>query len=267
MSLLQLERPFVVFDLETTGVNPRFDRVVEFAGVKRLPDGSEESLRYLVNPGCPIPPGATAVHGITDADVRDAPVFAEVARAVLGFLSGCDVGGFGVSRFDVPLLTHEFERAGLAFDTANVQVIDALTIFHRREPRDLSAAVRRYCGRELADAHSAEADARAAMDVIEGQLAAYGDLPRDIPGLERVCNPVDPDMVDAEGKLRWRDDEVIIAFGQKNGMPLRYMAMHEPGYLRWMLNKDFSDEVKEIAREALEGTFPKRQPTDPQSCR
>jgi DNA polymerase-3 subunit epsilon len=258
MPFLKLEKPLVVFDLESTGVNPRFDRVIEFAAVKRQPGGGEESLRLLINPQRPIPPEATAIHGIRDADVRHAPAFAEVARGLLSFLAGCDLAGFGIVRFDVPLLTHEFERAGLRFSLEGVRLVDALTIFHRREPRNLAAALRFYCGRDLENAHSAEADARAALDVLECQLAKYDDLPRDVDGLHRFCNPVVEDGVDPDGKLRWRDGEVVIAFGQKNGMTLRQMAATEPGYLKWMLNKDFSPEVKKIARNALDGKFPQR---------
>lgn len=259
MTALKLDHPLVVFDLETTGVNPRFDRIVEFAALKRHPDGQEETLRLLVNPGRPIPAEATAIHGISDADVRQAPHFADIARGVFDFLSGCDLAGFGIVRFDVPLLTHEFERAGLEFSTAGIRIVDALTIFHRREPRNLTAALRFYCGRELEDAHSAAADARAALDVLECQVEKYEDLPADMEGLHRFCNPVDEDSVDPEGKLRWRDGEVIIAFGQKNGMTLRHMAAAEPGYLKWMLNKDFSETVKDIARDALDGKFPRRK--------
>jgi DNA polymerase-3 subunit epsilon len=177
----------------------------------------------------------------------------------LTFIAGCDLAGFGIARFDVPLLTHEFERAGLTYRIDSLRIVDALTIFHRKERRDLTAAVRFYCGRELADAHSAEADARAALDVLRGQVEKYADLPKDVDGLHAFCNPVDEDTVDPEGKLRWRDGEVIIAFGQKNGMTLRQMAASEPGYLKWMLNKDFSEQVKDIARNALDGVFPKRE--------
>jgi len=256
--LVQLERPVVVLDLETTGTNPRFDRVVEIAALKIGPDGRRESLQFRVNPERPIPPEASAVHGITDSDVAQAPRFREIAAQVLRFLEDCDLAGFGIVRFDVPLLGQEFQRAGVEFSTRERRLIDAQRIFHLREPRTLAAALRFYCGKAHEDAHSAAADAEAAWEVLEAQCGRYPDLPRTIVELDRICNPRDPDALDEEGKLRWRDDEAIVAFGQKSGMTLRELAAKEPGYLRWMLNKDFSPEVKDIISNAIEGKFPER---------
>ena len=255
---LKLDSPLVVFDLETTGINPRNDRIVEFAAIKVLPDGSEESLTLRINPEQPIPAEATAIHGISDADVAEAPTFRKAARQVLDFLSGCDLSGFNIIRFDVPLLCQEFRRVNIEFDISKIRMIDAQRIYHMREPRTLAAALNFYCGQSHDNAHSAEADTRATLNVLEAQLQKYSDLPRDVSELDAICNPRDPEALDNEGKLKWRDNEVIIAFGQKNGIPLRKMANTEPGYLRWMLNKDFSPEVKAIVRDALEGKFPRR---------
>ncbi len=256
---LELNAPLVIFDLESTGVNPRFDRIVEFAALKLAPDGSRTTLCFRVNPGRAIPPEASAIHGIRDEDVASCPVFAEKAPQVAEFMAGSDVAGFGIVRFDIPLLRHEFERAGLEFGREGMRVVDALTIYHRLERRDLSAAVSFYCNRQLEDAHSALADTRAALDVLEGQLARYAELPRSIAGLHDFCRPPrDENAIDPEGKLRWRGGEAVIGFGQKSGIPLREMAEREPGYLRWMLNKDFSPEIKAVVRGALEGRFPTR---------
>ncbi len=256
--ILQLQRPLIVFDLETTGINPRFDRIVEFGALKVHPTGRREELNLRVHPQRPIPPEATAVHGITDADVADCPPFKAVAEQVVCFLTGADLAGFSLIRFDIPLLKAELARAGAELDWADVQVVDAQRIFHMREPRNLSAALMFYCGEEHVGAHGAAADCEATWQVLLGQCQRYADLPRTVDGLHDICNPRDPDQVDDEGKLRWRAGEVVIAFGQKSGIPLRELAAREAGYLKWMLNKDFSPVVKKIVQDALQGTFPTR---------
>ncbi|MCK5801835.1 MAG: 3'-5' exonuclease [Lentisphaeria bacterium] len=255
---IMLDTPLVVFDLETTGVNPRADRIVEFAAIKVSTDGTEETLHLLINPERAIPKETSDIHGISDADVRDAPTFAQVAAQIAAFMQGSDLAGFGILRFDVPLLTREFADAGRPDVLKGARLVDALTIFHRHEPRNLSAALRLYCGKDLVDAHSALADTRASLEVLEGQLARYQDLPRDVAGLDQFCNPKDPDAIDPEGKLRWQGGEAVIAFGQKRGMTLRQLAADEPGYLRWILKKDFSDEIKTVVQQALDGVFPTR---------
>lgn len=259
---IKLERPVVVLDLETTGVNHRYDRIIEIGAVKIHPDGREQVFERRVNPERPIPPESQGIHGISDEDVEDELPFHGVAGELLRFLRGCDICGFGVQRFDIPMLAAEFSRVGVVFPDEGTQVVDAQVIFHKREPRTLSAALELYCGREHEDAHSALADARASIEVLEGQLAHYGDLPRDVSSLAAFCAEENADNVDREGKLKWSGDEVIIAFGQKAGIPLRDMAESEPGYLRWMLKRDFSPEVKTIVQNALSGTFPKRDCED-----
>lgn len=255
---LELARPLIVFDIETTGMNPYEDRIVEIGALKQHPDGRVERLEQRFNPGCPIPPTVIAIHGITDAMVRDEPTFQAKAAELLAFFSGADIGGFGVAKFDLPTLREEFKRAGLDWDVKSVNVVDALKIFHAREPRNLTAALRFYCGEELVDAHSAYADAEATFKVIAGQLRKYPDLPHSVPVLDEICNARHADKVDQDGRLRWQDNEVVINFGQKSGIPLRTLAQREPNFLRWILNKDFSDEVKAIVREALNGRFPTR---------
>lgn len=256
---LQFQRPLVALDLETTGTNVGRDRIVEFAAVKIRPNGERERLVIRINPERSIPPEATAVHGITDEDVAGAPTFADVAAQLYEFLNGCDLAGFGIVRFDVPLLTTEFRRVGVELDRARTRLVDAQIIYHLREPRNLTAALAFYCGRDLANAHSAEADALAAWDVLQGQLAKYPDLPHSVEDLDQFCNPRDPDAVDPDGKLRWSAGQVVLTFGQKAGMSLRELAETEPSYLRWILNKDFSPEVKKLAENALGGVFPSRR--------
>ena len=173
---LQLERPIVVFDLETTGVQITRDRIVEISILKVHPDGEEETKTRRINPGIPIPPEATQVHGISDADVADCPTFAQVARSLYQWIDGCDVVGFNSNRFDVPMLVEEFLRAGIAVDFADRWFVDVQTIFHKMERRTLEAAYRFYCDKVLDNAHSAEADTRATYEVLQGGLGGSTSL-------------------------------------------------------------------------------------------
>ena len=255
---MQLSRPLAVFDLETTGVNPAEDRVVELAVVLLKPDGARETRSWLVNPGCRIPPGATAVHGITDEDVAGVPDFAARAQELFAALEGCDLAGFNAERFDVPLLAAEFRRVGMAFPVEGTRIIDARTIFVRKEPRDLAAAVDHYCGRSHAGAHRAEADAVATADVLLAQLERYDDLPRDVAGLDTWLHPRDPSWLDNSGKLAWHMGEPVLTFGKHKERSLQELAKDEPGYLKWILTKDFPADTQSIIAEALDGRFPQQ---------
>ena len=248
---LALDRPVVVFDTETTGVNPRTDRIVEIACVKITPDGRREEWVRRVNPGIPIPPASTAIHGIRDEDVKGLPPFREVARELADFLEGCDLAGYNISGFDLPALRIEFLRAGIAFDVAGRRLLDAQRIFFVREPRHLSAAARFYCQAEHDGAHGALADAEMTLRVLEGQLARYPDIPRSVPELhELFCAGLDQDL-DPEGRFRLVHGEPTVNFGKNRGRSLREMSREEPGFLRWILKGDFSEPVKEIARRYL----------------
>lgn len=258
MRRLRLDRPIAFLDLESTGPNPKVDRIVEVAVVVVRPDGTREAFETLVDPGVPIPPAATRVHGISDADVRGAPSFARVAGRLVALLADADIGGFGVRRFDIALLEKEFERAGVRWKRGDRRIVDALVIFHRKEPRDLTAAYKFFCGKDLAGAHSALADVEATIEIIDGQLRRYPDLPDDVAGLHAFCETRrDPYAIDAESKIVWRGDEAALNIGRHRGATLKELAAKNPDYLRWMVEEgDFSDEVKEIAREALAGRFP-----------
>jgi DNA polymerase III subunit epsilon len=261
MQNLQLDRPLVCFDLETTGTDVRNDRIVQIALIRVETGGGRRTVATLVDPGRPIPPAATAVHGIRDHDVENAPPFARIRAEVEEILAGADLAGFNMVRFDLPMLEAEIERAGGKLDTAGRRLLDAMTIFHQKEPRTLEAAMRFYCGRELAGSHSAEADAAATLEVLDAQLARYTDLPRDPAGLHAVCNPDEGLFLDRTRKLRWSDaGEAVIAFGKHQGKTLRAMTAvpADRDYLKWMMSKDFSDEVKEILVKALSGVFPVR---------
>jgi len=263
---IPLERPVVIFDLETTGLYPRKDRIVEIAAVKINPDGSEETLERLLNPGRPIPPEATSVHGISDADVKDCPTFADIADELYAFFEGCDVSGFNSDRYDIPCLEAEFLRVGRNFGAAVVNRIDVQRIYHRMEPRDLSAALAYYCGRSHEGAHGALADAKATRDVLFAQLtraasAQPGDRYAAIKGMSmsEICGfiaPRDPMNADGAGMFRWRDGQLCVNFGKKKGETLKNIMLNEPGFLRWIVKGDFDTDVKAIAADALEGRLP-----------
>ena len=168
---LELDRPLVVFDIESTGVNPRQDRIIELAAIKLNPDGTEVTKTWLLNPTIPIPPETTAIHGITDDIVRDCPTFADAADEIFNFFADCDLSGFNADRFDIPCIEEEFARVGRDFGASRRRHVDVQRIYHKMEPRDLTAAVRFYLGRDHVGAHGAEADAAATVDVLKAQMA------------------------------------------------------------------------------------------------
>lgn len=249
---LRLTRPLAFIDLETTGIAPATDRIVEIAILKLLPSGASKRFSSRVNPGTPIPSAATAVHGITDADVALEPTFKQLAPRILELLAGCDLSGYNVRRYDLPLLRREFERAGFPLDVRDVHVVDVQTIFHMKEPRDLTAAYRYYCGKEHAGAHGALADVEATAEILRAQLDRYPDLPRDIGELETTLHAKDPVWVDDEGKLVRVGDAVVMMFGKYRGKSLGDIAQADRGYLEWILSSDFPDAVKRAVAGALD---------------
>jgi DNA polymerase-3 subunit epsilon len=256
---LQLEGPIAFIDVETTGKRPRSARIVELSILRVQPDGGEEYKSHRVNPEVPIPAEASAIHGITDADVAGEPAFRQYARSVSEFLDGCDVAGFNVVGFDLPVLEAEFKRAGVAFSRKGRQVVDSMVIFHEKERRDLKAAYLKYCGRELDNAHSAKEDAMASAEVLMGQLEMYADLPRDVPGLCAFCARGKGDYVDDEGRFVWAEGEAAFGFGPHEGRLLKEVASEDPGFLEWMLRRDFPPDVQDIVNNALRGEFPQAQ--------
>lgn len=258
---LKLSKPLAIFDLETTGINTQSDRIIEIAVVKCLPKGSIKEFEYRLNPEIPIPPAATAVHGITDADIALAPTFAQIAPRLLEFLDGCDLCGFNVRRFDLPLLQQEFRRCGLSFDGSGRNVVDVQTIFHMKQPRDLSAALQFYCNREHIGAHGALADVHATLDIFAAQLQRYDDLPHDIDALVSVVHPKDPSWVDDDGKLVWDGNRVILTFGKYQGTPLANVIERDRGYIQWILDGSFPETTKQIIRQMIDGVHPERVQT------
>jgi DNA polymerase-3 subunit epsilon len=258
---LKLRRPLVFLDVESTGTSVSSDRIVEIAILRLHPDGKEEFLCRRGNPGMPIPAEAKAVHGISDADVQGEPPFASYAKSLLELSSDCDFAGFAVARFDLPLLQAEFERVGLKFEWRHRAVIDVMAIFHAKEPRDLAGAVRFYRGRDLSGAHAADEDLRASVGVLRAQLERYEDLPDGLGSLNEFCNPRNPNWVDVDGKFTWAGGAVTVAFGKHKGTPLQRLVVEDADYLAWVLQGDFSPEVKDLVQNALEGRYPQMPDT------
>ena len=258
---LVLTRPLVCVDLEATGIWPGRDRIVQIAAASIFPNGNLSTWSSLVNPEQPIPPAVTDIHGITDAMVASAPTFKQLASTVATLLSDCDLTGYNVERFDRRLLAAEFARVGLGDPMVDARVIDAYTVFVRREPRSLDAALQFYGveqGQSTRQAHDARSDVEATVAVLAAQLKAYPDLPRTVDGLHDWLYPSDPNRIDADGKLIWHDGVATVTFGAQAGTPLAELAASDRDFLEWVLRKDFSDEVKTIVRDALEGRFPVR---------
>ena len=262
------ERPLVFFDLEATGVNILNDRIVEISVVKIFPDGRREVKTRRINPEMHIPEEASAIHGIYDKDVANEPTFRAISKNFFIYLEDCDLGGYNITKFDIPMLTREFSRAGLTFTTANRRIIDAYNIFCRMEPRNLSAAYKFFCGKDMKDAHSAEADTLATVEIFEGEIKRYSqmareDYPEDIEKwpetldeFHTFCNQRMIDSIDPDGRFKWKNGEAVVAFGKNAGTSLRRIAIDNPDFLRWILRSDFSVEVKNIASDALKGIFP-----------
>lgn len=242
---LNLKRPIVFFDLETTGTNITNDRIVEISVVKVLPDGSEIVKTRRINPGCPIPAEATAVHHITDKDVKNEPEFRKVARSLADFFAGCDIAGFNSNRFDIPLLDQEFQRAGVDFDFSKARFVDVQTIFHKKEQRTLVAAYKFYCGKDLGDeAHSAAGDTMATYEVLKAQLDRYEDLPNDIEALSEFSSQ--NRNVDFMGRLIYDEQRrEVINFGKYKGRLAEEVLKNDPGYYSWIMQGDFTKNTKD----------------------
>jgi DNA polymerase-3 subunit epsilon len=245
---LNLKNPAIVFDLETTGLNISTDRIVEIATIKIFPDGQEESKTRRINPGIPIPPEVSALHGICDDDVKDCPDFKSIARSFAAYIEGCDLIGYNLFKFDVPLLAEEFLRAGVNVDLHKRRIIDVQNIFHKMEQRTLAAAYKFYCGQPLHDAHSAESDTRATYEVLQSQLDHYDNLQNDTKFLSDFS--IDSRFLDYACRLVLdADGDPSFNFGKHKGRKVTEVLTVEPSYYSWMMNGDFPMDTKRILTE------------------
>jgi DNA polymerase-3 subunit epsilon len=252
---LKLKNPLVIFDLETTGTNVVKDRIVEYSFVKVMPDGDIIKNTERINPERPIPVETSLIHGIYDKDVKDKAAFKSVAKELSAFLHGCDLAGFNILKFDVPVLVEEFLRADVDFDISKRKLLDAQKIFHMMEKRTLTAAYKFYCDKDLVDAHSAEADTLATLEVLDAQIKRYeGESLKDLRGREigKIENNVElihkitnDSMVDLAGRFVFNDEGVeVFNFGKHKGQPVELVLKKESGYYDWMMKGDFPMDTK-----------------------
>ena len=254
---LNLRNPLIFFDLETTGIDITSDRIVELSYLKIYPNGDEESKTIRINPTIPIPAKVTAIHGITDDDVKDSPTFNEVAGSLARVFEGCDFAGYNSNKFDIPLLAEEFLRCDADIDLSKRKFIDIQVIFHKKEQRTLSAAYKFYCDKNLEDAHSAEADTRATYEVLKAQLDRYKDLPNDIDELSKYSSH--NRNVDFLGRIVYDEAGIeVFNFGKYKGQPVVEVLKKDPGYYGWMMNGQFPLHTKNVLTSIkLRGAFGK----------
>lgn len=243
---LKLQKPIVFFDLETTGVNAIHDRIVEISYIKVFPDGNEESKTLRINPERHIPEQSSAIHEIYDEDVKDCPTFKQVARDIAAIFVNSDIAGFNSNYFDIPMLVEEMLRAGIDFDITKCRLIDVQNIYHKLEQRTLSAAYKFYCGKNLEDAHSAQADTRATYEVLKAQLDKYPDkLNNDVQFLSSFSKM--NDNVDFAGRIIYNDKHIpVFNFGKYKGQSVEDVLARDPGYYGWMMQGDFPQNTKQV---------------------
>ncbi|GHU67797.1 DNA polymerase III subunit epsilon [Bacteroidia bacterium] len=242
---LNLKNPIIFFDLETTGINIVSDRIVEISYLKVSPNGDEDSKTRRINPEMPIPPESTAVHGISDEDVKDCPTFKSIAKSLAAQIEGCDLAGYNSNRFDIPLLAEEFLRADMDIDLMKRKFVDVQTIFHKKEQRTLSAAYKFYCDLDLENAHTAEADTKATYEILKAQLDRYSDLQNDIQFLSEYS--AFTNNVDFAGRVVFNDKkQEIINFGKYKGRLAEEVLREDPGYYSWIMQGDFPLHTKKI---------------------
>jgi DNA polymerase III subunit epsilon len=253
---LQLSKPIAFIDLETTGISITNDRIIEIAIVKIAADGTRLVKRKLINPGMPIPAGSTAVHGITDEMVKDAPSFKQVANECKQFMDYCDIGGYNSNRFDIPMLIEEFLRAGIEFSTEGRKFVDVQKIFHKMEERTLSAAYKFYCQKILEGAHSAEADAQATYEILEAQVTRYPQMGATVDSIVQFTG--EDEMVDFARRFIKENGIEIFNFGKHKGKTVEKVLKEEPQYYDWMMKGDFAMNTKQKLTEILNRTLLKK---------
>jgi len=253
---IQLNRPIAVLDLETTGINLSTDRIVEIAIVKILTDGTKLVKRKLINPEMKIPETSSAIHGITDEMVQNAPNFKSVANEIKQFLDNCDLAGYNSNRFDWPLLMEEFLRSNIDFDMNSRKMLDVQKIFHVLEPRTLGAAYKFYCGKILENAHSAEADATATWEILMSQIDKYPQLGNSI---QTIFNCIgDEPIVDFARRFIFENGVEVFNFGKFKGRSVAEVLKSDPHYYDWMMKGDFPLHTKQKLSEILNRTILKK---------
>ena len=253
---LQLSKPIVFIDLETTGINLATDRIIEIAIVKISPDRTRQVKHKMVNPQMPIPKKSSEIHGITDDKIKDAPTFKEIANELKQFIDIADLSGYNSNRFDIPLLIEEFLRAGLTLDMTNRRMLDVQQIFHLMEKRTLGAAYKFYCEKELLDAHSAEADASATWEILEAQLTRYAHLGETLDSILQFTG--EENYVDFARRFVMENDVEVFNFGKHKGRPVCEVLKAEPQYYDWMMKGDFPLHTKQKLTEILNRTLLKK---------
>ncbi len=250
---ISLQRPLAFFDIEATGLNVITDRIVELAILKIHPDGKQEEFLSRVNPEMHIPAESTAIHGIFDEDVKDAPTLLQILPEVEKFIEGCDIAGYNSNKFDLPMLAEELLRVGSSLDLNTFKHIDVQNIFHKMEQRTLVAAYAFYCGKNLENAHSAMADTKATWEVLDAQIARYQELKNDVTFLSEFSNYGDVQRVDFAGRLAYNENgDVVYNFGKHKNRTVEEIAEAEPGYYGWMLDADFPLYTKQCLRKEME---------------
>lgn len=252
--MLQLNRPICFIDLETTGINLSSDRIIEIAIVKVSPDNTRQVKRKLINPLIPIPAATSAIHGITDDMVKDAPSFKQVANEIKQYLENCDLGGYNSNRFDIPILMEEFLRAGMDVDLSDRRMIDVQHIFYTMEPRTLSAAYKFYCQKDMVNAHSAEADVQATIDVLYAQLARYQNLGNSVDTILSAIG--EEKIIDYARRFSYDEKGVeVFNFGKYKGRSVMEVLKSEPQYYDWMMKGDFPLHTKQKLTEIFNRTL------------
>ena len=242
---LELKKPIVFFDLETTGVNIAKDRIVEISILKVFPNGNKESKTWLVNPEIKIPLETSEIHGITDEKIQNEPTFKELAKDIQNLIKGCDLAGFNSNRFDIPLLAEELLRVGIDFDMKNRVAIDVQVIFHKKEQRTLGAGYKFYCNKDLENAHSAEADTLATYEILLAQIDKYDDIGRDVKSLSEYSSH--NRRADFAGFLIFDNEDCeLFSFGKYKGRKVLEVFAENPGYYAWIQNADFPLYTKKV---------------------
>jgi len=250
---LQLTQPICFIDLETTGINVSLDKIVEIAIVKIMPDGTKQIKRKLVNPEMPIPKVATDIHGISDAMVKEAPTFKQIANEIKQFIELSDLAGYNSNRFDIPMLNEEFLRAGISVNIENRKLLDVQKVYHMMEQRTLSAAYKFYCNKNLEDAHSAEADASATWEILEAQLEKYPQMGNTVETVVKFTG--EDQIIDFARRFVFENGVEVFNFGKHKGKPVIQVLKEEPQYYDWMMKGDFALHTKQKLTEILNKTI------------